>query len=62
MRGQSEKKHKREGREKGENSAALAHGFVVQGSRWSWYWEVSVEQFRGSGGKLSRGKEGIRGT
>jgi hypothetical protein len=56
----SEKKRKREGREKGKNSAVLAHGFVVQGSRWSRYWEVSTEQFRGSGGELSRGKEWMR--
>jgi hypothetical protein len=58
VQGWSEKKRKREGREKGKDSAALARGFVVQGSRWLRCWEVSVEQFRGFGSESSRGKEG----
>jgi hypothetical protein len=35
---------KREGREKGKKTMALAHGFVFQGSKRPWYWEVSGEK------------------
>jgi hypothetical protein len=58
LQGWSEKKRKRERREKGKDSAALARGFVVQGSRWLRCWEVSVEQFRGSGSVSDGGNRG----
>jgi hypothetical protein len=58
VQGWSEKKRKREGREKGKDSATLARGFVVQGSRWLRCWEVSVEQFCGSGSVSDGGNRG----
>jgi hypothetical protein len=57
MRGQSETKRKREGREKGKKLVALAHGFVVQCSGWSRYWEASGEQSPWIGGRSRERKE-----
>jgi hypothetical protein len=44
VRGWSEMMHKREGRGKGKKLVALAHGFVIQCSGWSRYWEASGEE------------------
>jgi hypothetical protein len=60
---------KREGRGKGKKLVALAHGFVVQCSGWSRYWEVSGEQSPWIGGRsrerkereMGRGTRGERG-
>jgi hypothetical protein len=48
---------KREVRGKVKKLVALAHGFVVQCSGWSRYWEASGEQSPWIGGRSRDGKE-----
>jgi hypothetical protein len=59
-RGWSEKKRKREGKGRSKKSAALAHGFIVQGSIWPRYWAFSGEESPWIDGGSRKRKEGKR--